>query len=378
MNYIFYSLLLTCFMVGCSSKQAENETKEVSQKIRVHGDTIILNSVQMKNGDIVVARPGEENMKETITVNGLVDVPPQSLVSISAPMGGYLKHTTLLPGAKISKGQVIAILEDPSYVQLQEDYLIAKARMQYATAELQRQKDLQHSNATSTKSYQLAQSEYNVLQVQINSLAEKLRVIHINPSTLTSKNITRRVNMYAPINGFVAKVNANIGKYVSPSDVLFELVNPSDIHASITVFEKDLMNFKPGMRGVVSLNNDPDKKYPVEVLLVSKNLNEDRSALVHCHFVNEDHSLLPGMFLKATFDIKNYQSKAIPENAVVHFEGNDYVFVAANDTTFVMNRVNVAGSFNGFVTLQSDSLLSRRIVTKGAFNLLGAMKGGEE
>jgi cobalt-zinc-cadmium efflux system membrane fusion protein len=60
-------------------------------------------------------------------VNGKIDVPPQNMVSISVPLGGYLKSTKLLEGMHISKGEVIAIMEDQQYIQLQQDYLTAKA-----------------------------------------------------------------------------------------------------------------------------------------------------------------------------------------------------------------------------------------------------------
>lgn len=217
-----------------------------------------------------------------------------------------------------------------------------------------------------------------LLQCLQFTLAEKLRIINIRPESVSLNNITRRVNIYAPISGFVSKVNVNIGKYVNASEVMFELTDPNDLHAAINIFEKDIMRFKPGMKGTVWVSNDPDKKYPVSVLLVSKNLNDNRSAVVYCQFLNASQNLIPGMFLNAEFDVLNYQSKAVPEHAVVHFEGNDYVFVANNDSTFVMTGVQTGTAADGFVSLKTDSLLTKRIVINGAFNLLGAMKGGEE
>lgn len=376
MNKFIYTALLLCTILACKSKAKEGEIA-AEEKIRIHGDTIILNKEQIRNADIQLSFPGEQNLRQTLQASGLADVPPQSLVSVSAPMGGYLKSTRLMQGMRVAKGQVIAVLEDPSYVQLQEDYLSARAKMQYAKADMERQKDLRESNATSTKSYQLALSEYNQLQVQIQSLAEKLRIINIRPESVSLNNITRRVNIYAPISGFVSKVNVNIGKYVNASEVMFELTDPNDLHAAINIFEKDIMRFKPGMKGTVWVSNDPDKKYPVSVLLVSKNLNDNRSAVVYCQFLNASQNLIPGMFLNAEFDVLNYQSKAVPEHAVVHFEGNDYVFLANNDSTFVMTAVQTGTAADGFVSLKTDSLFTKRIVINGAFNLLGAMKGGE-
>jgi cobalt-zinc-cadmium efflux system membrane fusion protein len=78
----------------------------------------------------------------------------------------------------------------------------------------------------------------------MNSLSQQLRLININPESLKSGSITKSVPVYSSINGFVSKVNVNIGKYVNPSDVLFELINPDDIHLNLKVYEKDLQNLK--------------------------------------------------------------------------------------------------------------------------------------
>jgi cobalt-zinc-cadmium efflux system membrane fusion protein len=178
-------------------------------------------------------------MHVNIKVNGVVDVPPQSLVSISFPLGGYLK-VLIYYRNKCKKGEVLAIMEDQSYVQLQQDYLIAKAKMEFLQTDVQRQKELSDADATSKKNYQLVLSDFKTQQIMIKALEEKLKIIGIDPQQLSVAKISRTVSVRSPIAGYVTHVNVNIGKYVNPSDVLFELVNPDDIHASMTVFEKIL------------------------------------------------------------------------------------------------------------------------------------------
>ncbi|OPG99424.1 efflux transporter periplasmic adaptor subunit, partial [Chryseobacterium mucoviscidosis] len=114
--------------------------------------------------------------------------------------------------------------------QLQQDYLMARSKAHFAELDYNRQKTLNQSQASSDKAMQLAQSEMNSQRILMNSLAQQLRLININPEALKSGSITKSVPVYSSINGFVSKVNVNIGKYVNPSDVLFELINPDDIH----------------------------------------------------------------------------------------------------------------------------------------------------
>ncbi len=367
--YVFFAILL----ISCSSKKPEVKTDAIIKESSV----LVLTDAQLKQAELVVGSPLFKTLHETIQVNGLVDVPPQNMVSVSFPLGGYLKKTQLLPGMNVKKGEVIGIMEDQSYVQLQQEYLIGKVKMDFLVTDLQRQKELSDAEATSKKNYQQVLSDYKTYQVMIKSLDEKLRIIGIDPTQLTVATISRSVLLRAPIDGFVTKVNVNIGKYVNPSDVLFEIVNPDDIHAALSVFEKDIPSIKKGMLGTVSLANNPQKKYEVEVLLVSKNINESRTGLIHCHFKNANHELLPGMFLNGSFYLPASPTKILPEESLVRFEGKIYVFVERDAHHFEMVEVQTGIKQEGMITVkESDKLdlTKDKVVTKNAYRLLGMLK----
>ena len=370
----YAALLLT--IVSCKNNNVPEE-KSAQENHAVNDSTVTFTDVQIKNSGIETGKPFIQNLRATIRANGSVDVPPQSMVSVSFPLGGYLKSTSLLPGANVHRGEVIGIMEDQSYVQLQQDYLTAKARMEYLANDMQRQKELSDADATSKKSYQLVLSEYKTQQVLMKSLEEKLMIIGINPGKLSVTNISRDVAVYSPINGYVTKVNVNIGKYVNPADVLFELVNPDDIHAAITVFEKDINQFKKGMHGKVFLADSTGKQYDVEVILVTRNVDDNRSGLVHCHFESPLHELLPGMFLTGIFELDNKPAIAVPEQAIVRYEGKEYVFIAQNEKQFIMTPVQTGTVENGLVELlpaASKDWLNTTIAIKGAYSLLGSLK----
>ena len=371
-----YMLILALFCsIACGTKKpdAVGETKSTLEDEK----TVSLNVAQIQNAGIEIGMASETTMSATVKVNGVVDVPPQSMVSVSFPLGGYLKSSHLLPGMGVRKGEVIATLEDQSYVQLQQDFLVAKARMDYLSTDLDRQKDLSAQDATSKKIYQQALADYKTQQVLIKSLEEKLRIVGIDPDKLTVGNISRAINLRSPINGFVSKVNVNIGKYVNPADVLFELVDPDDIHAALTVFEKDIMLIKKGMRAEVSLADKPGKKYEVDVILVTRNVDEARSGLVHCHFENANHELLPGMFLNGVFELENKKVKAVPESAIVRFEGRNYVFLAKDSANFEMTPIETGVTQNGMVEVKTNEAINlneQKLVLKNAYSLLGKLK----
>jgi cobalt-zinc-cadmium efflux system membrane fusion protein len=262
---------------------------------------------------------------------------------------------------------------------LQQDYLITKSKLAYAEQEYQRQKELNLNKASSDKVLQQTEAEYKTLRISLNALAEKLRLININPAKLGEDNLSRQINIYSPIDGYVSKVNINIGKYVNPTDVLFELIDPSDIHLNLKVFEKDINKLAIGQKLVAYTNNNPDKKYHCDIILISKDFDADKTAEVHCHFDEYDKSLLSGMYMNAEIEIKNHEAYTLPEDAIVNFEGKDYVFVANNKQVFNIQEVQLGVKENGYVEIKNAVSLTRKnIVNKGAYTLLMEMKNKAE
>jgi cobalt-zinc-cadmium efflux system membrane fusion protein len=301
------------------------------------------------------------------------------MVSISVPLGGFLKSTKLLPGMHIAKGEIIATMEDQQYIQLQQDYLTTAANLKYAEADFNRQKELNQSKATSDKAFQQAEADYLNQKITLKSLNEKLRLIGINPDKLNENSISRSVSIPSPIDGYVSSVNVNIGKYVNPTDVLFELVNPEDIHLGLTVFEKDLDKLFIGQKVIAYTNHNSDKKYPCEIILIGKDLSDERSVEVHCHFEQYDKSLIPGMFMNADLEVKSNDAMVLPDDAIVRFENKEYVFIVKDKNTFEMREVKIGDSENGFTAVSNLTNLSEQsFVTKGAYTLLMKIKNKEE
>ncbi len=372
-NIALYTAALM-MMVSCQKKENTNSASAAPENI------ISLTQAQYKNAQIQTAEASMRNLTSTLRVNGIIDVPPQNMVSVSMPLGGYLKSTRLLPGMHIVKGEVIATLEDQQYINLQQDYLATRAKLIYAQKEYERQRDLNKSQASSDKVYQMAEAEYQNLRIALSALTEKLKLISINPSKLSEGNISKSVHIYAPISGFVSKVNVNIGKYVNPTDVLFELVNPDDIHLNLKVFEKDVTRLNVGQKLFAFTNSQPDQKHPCEIILISKDLStEDHTVEVHCHFNDYDKTLLPGMYMNAEIELKNNQVPAIPENSVVNYEGKDYIFVMKDSLHYELLPITIAVQSEGWISITQPELLNnKKIVTKGAYTLLMQMKNKAE
>ncbi|HEY9257009.1 efflux RND transporter periplasmic adaptor subunit [Chitinophaga sp.] len=373
---IIYSLGI--FLLACKENKPEQKATTSKEVMPPVTNEVQLTPEQTKTAAIEVKTATNREMHTILRVNGVVDVPPQNTVSVSMPLGGYLKSMQLLPGMQVSKGQVLAVLEDPQYIQLQQDYLMAKSKLRYLDADFNRQKELNESKANSDKVFQQVRSEFESQKIMVSALKQKLQLVNINTDRLTEETITRSISIYAPISGYVTKVNVNTGKYVNPTDVLFELINPADLHLSLTVFEKDLASLAPGQQVKCYTTSKNGDTYAATIHLITRNVDENRSGEVHCHFEKYDRRLVPGMFMNAEIELQNANVTAVPDDAVVKWENKHYIFVSAGNDKFIMTPVEIGTSNGGFTEIKSN-IGSKEIVTRNAYTLLMKMKnGGEE
>ncbi len=380
MKTIYTILLTTIILSSCGTNPNSTSTKQDSAA-DIASNMVQLTKEQASLAQLEIAPIQQGKMKGMTHLNGVIDVPPTGIASVSIPMGGYIQDINLIPGTFVKKGQVLATVKDPAYIQLQENFLSTKAKLNYLQQDLDRQKVLLSQEAVSKKSFQQIQSDYNTNTIQLKALSEQLKLINIQPENLTTEKMSSLVQLVAPIAGYISKVNINRGKYVTPSDILLEIINPNDIHAAITIYEKDIANFKVGMKGTVTLTQDPAKKYPVTILAVAHNINEDKTALLHCHFDKIPANVLPGMFLTADMVVETNDAVLIPIESVQRFQGKDYIFIQTATNVFEAIEIQVRQSNESFVTVTNadvNAWIGKQIVVKNAYSLLGKLMNKSE
>lgn len=378
-NKYIILFLLPIFLMGSCGKKAPKENPEEHHEDEEN--TVELNADQYKTAGIQTGKIEMKQISGTIKVNGMLDVPPQQKVSVSLPFGGFVKNTDLLQGMKVNKGQVIAKIENPDFIQVQQDYLDIESQLEFAKAEYERQTTLSAENVNSQKTLQQAKSNYYSLLAKFNGLAARLKLINISTASIKNGNFTSVVNIYSPISGYVTKVNANIGMFLNPTDVLFEIVDTKHLHAELTVFEKDIPLIKIGQKVRFTLANESDERVAT-VYLIGREIAEDRTVRIHCHLDDEDANLIPGTYLKAYIESGDNQVTALPDEAIVKYQGKKYMFIKAEEENhFTMVEVQTGNSENGFteITLPKEfNKESAEVVTKGAYDLLSKMKNSEE
>ena len=371
--FVFTAVLIS----SCGSKSEEATTEEHHDE---EASIVELTPEQVKIINLKLGKIEMKDLSGAIKVNGMLDVPPQNLVSISAPMGGFVKSTELLQGMKVTKGQAIVVMQHPDYIQMQQDFLETKSQLEYLEAEYNRQQELSKDNVNSQKTLQLAKSQYEGMLAKNAGLKSKLMMLGINGEKLASQTMQNSITINSPISGYVTHVNVNIGMYVNPTDVMFKIVDTEHLHAELTVFEKDVPKIKLGQKVRFTLANETDER-TATVYLIGREISSDRTVRIHCHLDKEDLDLLPGMYLKAYVEAGTQRLSALPNEAIVNFEGKDYVFVTEKEANhFKMLEVTKGISELGYTEIVTKEGLNNEslIVINGAYDILAKIKNSEE
>ncbi|HWZ22716.1 MAG TPA: efflux RND transporter periplasmic adaptor subunit [Cytophagaceae bacterium] len=377
--YILLFILVNVIVFSsCASK-----TKEVHEEEHHEEDNeVVLTASQFKGVGIQFGKVELKNLSSVITVNGMLDVPPQNMVSVSALMGGFIKTTDLLQGMQVKKGQVIATIQNPDFIQIQSQYLENKQKLKFLELEYKRQEELSEENVSAAKIFQQVSSDYNSLKATIGGQEERLKILNIDPASLTQSNIRSVVAIYAPIGGYVTVVNVNIGKYVNPQDVICEIVDTDHLHAELTVFEKDITKLKKGQKIRFVLVNESNKERTASVFLINHKISEDRTIRVHAHLDKEDPTLMPNMYLKALIEIGDNKSNALPDQAIVNSGDKNYIFIKTEkENVFKAVEIQKGISENGYTEVilpENFKVENTEVVTKGAYDLLSKMNNSEE
>ena len=370
-----YSILFLVLLFSCG--ETKNKSNVVIETTEVD-NLITISSLQFESENMKLGSLKEQRFYETVTTSGYIDVPPQNKASVSTFMDGYVTNTPLLVGDEVKKGQLVITLENPEYVELQQNYLEVTETLNYLKSEYERQKTLFEENITSKKNYLKAESEYKSNLAHSNGLKQKLKMLNLNPKSVEQGKISSTINLYAPINGFITKVNVNNGSYVDASSEILEIVDTDHIHLELSVFEKDVSSIKKGQLIKFKISETSKETFDAKVYLVGTSIDEtNRTITIHGHLDDEypQKTFVRGMFVEAQIIIDSHKLMALPKEAITEINGKYFILVLNNKTeiNYEFHKIEVfVGKQNEHYTevLNTHDLKNKQILINGTFMLL--------
>jgi membrane fusion protein, heavy metal efflux system len=403
MKKIFLYTLLLCLLqaslfTACKNKQNTNNAENASgtsTRDSLKGSGLSVNSLieiseqKFKNSGIGLGPVEDRNLKDIVKCNGILTLPPQNKANISSLVSGTVKDVFVIEGDFVKKGKLLASLLSTQAIQMQEEYIKTKDNLGFLEQEYQRQKELLDQNVTSGKKYQQAEAAYKSEKGRMNSLRDQLVSIGLSPKQIGEGNTTTLVPVTAPIDGYVRKIDINIGTFVVAAKEMFEIVDLHHIHIDLQAFESDFAKIKIGQKVSVTLPNQADGSIEAIVFATGKAFeNDSRSVTIHAEIKNnKNKTLVPGMYVNAFIETGAQKVPSLPAEAVITNAGKQYIFLfkeekKAGDAMaylFEMKEVKTGVSEGGFIEIipLEEFAADSKVVIKGAYFLASEMKKGE-
>ena len=362
--------LLLIFAACSSAPEEQKKETAVQTQVQLSADQLAQITVRSES-------PQQLPINRTIQGTATVEVNANERIQVTSPFGGYVVSSNVIPGQQVNVGQVIGVIENPDYIVLQQDYLLAKNEFELLQKNAKRQEELAASKATSEKNYEEVKSAEQSALIRMMSLREKLNLLGIRADKLTANSISSKVSVVAKNNGVVSAVNASVGSYIAADAVWMSYVGTENPIAKIIVFEKDLPYLSIGQPVLLTDLMNASKTISSTIQYIQPTVDGNGKIEVICSLTGQ--SAIPGSVWNAEITTPNSTGWIIPKEAIVSFEKQDFVFIDKGNGLFEMTPVNLGFTNNTEAELlQAESIKDSKIVVKGAYNIFMQLKNSSE
>ena len=391
---VFASLVV---FISCGSKKNDKEivkteetkSPEEGKEENDNPSMTTLTDEQIKSIGIEWGVIEQKQLTASIKANGVLKVPNQNKASVNSVYSGVIKSLLVQPGNIVRKGQTIATIANPEFIQAQSQYLSTNAKITFAELEVKRQKELNEGNAGALKNLQSAEAELRALRTLKSTLAQQIQLMGINLSGISNGKLVSVIAITSPISGVVSNVMVKMGSYVDVTTTVAEIVDNSQLHLDLFVYEKDLPRLKDKQVIHFTVTNNPGKEYDAQIFSLGSSFEGESKAIsVHAKVAGDKTGLIDGMNVTAIISLEQSTVPAVPSDAIITVDGQDFIFllkqdqdsVATKEKTFERLPVAKGKSDIGYteITLLRELPKDARIVTKGAFFVSAKMTNREE
>jgi len=366
-------MALLAFAGGCTNQAEPLSQSQQTQKM---ADGLTLSTEQLAKMGLQSQTIEQRTVTTSVAANGILDVPTQHMASVTTFLGSYVKSADKHIGERVRRGEVLAVMEGPEFIDLQQQYLEHKSQLALLKADFERQRNLASDSITSLKSLQSAKTIYEQTASMVEALKQKLGFLHVNMASLDNGSIARSFAIKAPIDGFLTSVSAKIGSYTTPGQSLMEIVDLSHLHVELSVYESEALTIKEGQKMEVKLPSLPGKVLEADIYLIDKTFDDNtRAVKVHGHFEEENVPFIMGMYVEGRIITGEKTGFAVPAASAVFSDNNRYVFLEKETPSggvFAAVDVTDVPEMDGWIILPEARMKSGfdKVATKGAGYLL--------
>ena len=372
MKYIFIIIASSLLLFSCENEKANsNETQATNENVVSNNNTVTFTEEQIKVANIKTGKVEKISISQEVFSTGVVESSPQNMAKISVPASAFIDKISVKHGAYVKKGQTILTFKHNDFIDLEASYLKIKNELKFKKEEYDRQKKLYNENAVSKKKFNQVELDYNIAKTQKKALEQKLIFIGLNPDELTADKISSNIKLIAPFSGYIDEIFVTTGQYVEPTEVLFELINPSNYNIMLSVYAK--------YRGVIKVGDKVqfrpcDNCEPMYAKIYSiGQLLDDKTKTFKVHAQPEDANsveLMSGAYINAKILVNNIEVTALPKSAVITNKNGSFVFVDNSNGNYKLIKVETGESNDKYIEVKNADILEGKDIVVSGSNYL--------
>ncbi len=395
-NVIRMAMLVSVivFLGSCTTDKATTATEEHDEQQDEHNEGeskgVSITTAQAEVLGLTTTLVVKKSLGNNIKVNGFLDLYPQDEANVNAFIGGNISKIYFVEGDKVKKGQVLARLEHPDYLQMQQELQQSVNELAYLKTEFERKEKLYKEEISSGREFQKARSEYYSTQSKIKGLKAKLKLLNLNVPKVVAGELFPTVPVISPIDGFIGEIYVRIGDFANPGVNLFYITNNAKTHVDFRVYEKDIYKIKVGQKAYFTIANKPGELIEAHIQTIGRTFEDDPKA-IHVHAIIDSEvrtDLLPGLYVEGRIVESEHLVDVIPEEAIIKEGNRSFIFIKATHDgeehpekklAFTVVDVTTGIKDAGFIEVTFAEPLPKgtEVVVKGAYMLSSELVKGE-
>lgn len=294
-QYLLAALILTACTNTTNQDSPDTQATTTAPDTTAKADTLAT-----AKADTLDAATAATDIAQNPTFNGVITLSPRHRATLTHTIGGKIHSLNIMPGQHVSKGQTIATLDNPQFIELQQTYLEAAAQSEYHTLEYQRQSTLGTQDAASAKRVQQSKADYLTTKSRLEATAAQLRALGIDPNKLSDTGIIPYLPVTAPFAGYATDIHVNLGSYLDPGQAVCDIIDKTHPLIQLTVYEKDLVHIKQGSKVQFRVNGLSQSTFEATIITIDQSIDEtDYSVKVYAQIKGEHKDFRPGMYVRA-------------------------------------------------------------------------------
>lgn len=361
MKKILFSALIVLVAASCGSDNQARLNKLKKQYDQLGAEIAQLEKqIADEAGDslaptgtlVAVTEVAKSDFKHYIEVQGKLD--GDENVSVNPRTGGEIVRVYVTEGQKVTKGQVLAKIDDQLY---QKSLNELQTSLDFATEMYNKQKALWDQKIGSEVQYLNAKNTKESLESRKAQLLEQIDMSLIK----------------SPINGTIEQLNARVGQMANPALPAFRVVNFGKLKVVAEVAESYSSKIRKGDQ-VLIVFPDIKKEKTATVSFVSNFISPvNRTFEVEARIASNADDLKANMvsYIKIN-DYHNPNAIAVPVNYVQTDSKGSYVYVAvANSKQYKTEKrmVKTGQSYNGLLEITEGLAQGDKLITSGYLQL---------